>query len=194
MAKCMFDLLWRTFRQRGIGYTPMRRHRLPRPDGTHFLLRIVANGEDKIHLRRFRFGKLFPALAAQIPSRQVRHFDQLERFRPHNSRWVASHAVSGEKWLAFAVKNGLRHDRPGGIPGAQEQHAVVPLHRRRPSDEKARSQSQHVGAQHASAVFAASLAFVARTNALINLPSTCGAIAFTSSPFSDKNSRASSTR
>src|SRR5260370_737812 len=139
MAKCMFDLLWRTFRQRGIGYTPMRRHRLPRPDGTHFLLRIVANGEDKIHLRRFRFGKLFPALAAQVPRRQVRHFDELERFRPHNSRWVASRAVSGEKWLAFAVKNGLRHDRPGGIPGAQEQHAVVPLHRRRPSDEKARS-------------------------------------------------------
>src|SRR6266571_9054277 len=138
MAKCMFDLLWRTFRQRGIGYTPMRRHRLPRPDGTHFLRRIVANGEDKIHLRRFRFGKLCPALAAQVPRRQVRHFDQLERFRTHNSRWVASRAVSCEKWLAFAVENSLRHDRPGGISRTQKQYVVACLHCRHLMAEKAR--------------------------------------------------------
>src|SRR5260370_4203383 len=54
-------------------------------------------------------------------------------------------------------------------------------------------QLQHAGAQQASVVFA-NFDFVARTKALMNLPSTCGGIASTSTPFSERNSRASATR
>src|SRR5260370_18748715 len=52
IAKCVLNLLLSTFGFGGIGYAPMRRHRLPRPDGTRFLGRIIANGEDKTHFRR----------------------------------------------------------------------------------------------------------------------------------------------
>src|SRR5258708_30179337 len=43
---------------------------------------------------------------------------------------------------------------------------------------------QHVVSQHA-------VGFTARTNPLMTFPSTCGAIASTSTPAADKNSRAS---
>src|SRR6266849_2188972 len=46
ITKSMFDLLRRTFNHRGIGNAPVCGHRLPGPDGTHFLGRVVANGED----------------------------------------------------------------------------------------------------------------------------------------------------
>ena len=64
ITKSTFDLLGRTFSQRGIGNAPMRGHGLPGPKGTHFLGGVVTNGEDKIHLRRSRLCKLFPILAA----------------------------------------------------------------------------------------------------------------------------------
>src|SRR6266403_1545543 len=54
-------------------------------------------------------------------------------------------------------------------------------------------QLQHDGAQQASIVLA-DFDFVARTKALMNFPSTCGASASTSRPFSERNSRASATR
>jgi len=50
---------------------------------------------------------------------------------------------------------------------------------------------QHAGAQHASTVLLL-VGFTARTKALMNLPSTCGARASTSTPFPDRNSLASS--
>src|SRR6266436_1163857 len=106
----------------------MCRHRLARPYRTHFLRRVVANSEDKIHLRRFGLCKLFPTLAAQAFRGQVRQFDQLERFRTHSSQWVAARAVPCEDWPALAIENGLRHDRPSRIPRAQEQNIVAPLH------------------------------------------------------------------
>ena len=53
-----------------------------------------------------------------------------------------------------------------------------------------RPQLQHVGPQQAFA----SLGFTARTKALMNFPSTCGASASTSMPCPERNSRASSAR
>jgi hypothetical protein len=50
---------------------------------------------------------------------------------------------------------------------------------------------QQAGAQHASTVLLL-VGFTARTKALMNLPSTCGARASTSTPFPDRNSLASS--
>ncbi|RBP05232.1 hypothetical protein DFR50_13522 [Roseiarcus fermentans] len=53
---------------------------------------------------------------------------------------------------------------------------------------------QQVGAQQAPTVSAVlGPGFFARTNALMNLPSTVGAMASTSTPLPDRNSRASST-
>ena len=121
IAKGMFDLLWRTFQCGGIGNAPMRRHGLPRPDGTRFLRRIVANGEDKIHLWGSRLCELFPALAAQAPSRQVRHFDQFQRFRPHDSRRVTSRTVTCEKGLPLPLR----------IASAIIERAEFPVHRNR---------------------------------------------------------------
>jgi hypothetical protein len=120
IPKSTFDLLRSTLGQRGIGNTPMRGHGLAGPDGTGFLRRVVANGKDKIHFGRCGLGELFPAFAAQAFRRQVRHFNQLQRFGAHHSRRVTSGAKSGENRLAFAVENGFGHDGTRGIACAQE--------------------------------------------------------------------------
>src|SRR5277367_6223763 len=44
---------------------PVRRHRLTRPDRADFLGCVVAHREDEIEMRRCRFGKLIPVLAAK---------------------------------------------------------------------------------------------------------------------------------
>src|SRR6266852_695737 len=98
----------------------MRRHRLPGPDGTHFLSRAVANGENKIHFWSAGLCELLPALAAQVFGGRVRHFNQLERLGSHHSRRVTSRAVSCENGLAFTVENGFSHDGARGISRAQE--------------------------------------------------------------------------
>src|SRR6266849_1316766 len=61
---------------------------------------------------------------------------------------------------------------------------------RRVSGETNR-QLQHVGSQHASC---ACFGFTARTKALMYFSSTCAAIASTSMPEEERNSRASATR
>src|SRR5258708_17066478 len=108
----------------------MCRHWLAWPDGTHLLGRVVANGEDKVHLRRPGLCELFPVLASQTLRRQVCLLNQFERLRAHNSRRVTSRAVSCEEVLALTVENCLGHDGTRRIPRAQEQNVVVRLHAR----------------------------------------------------------------
>jgi hypothetical protein len=55
----------------GIGHAPMRRHRLSRPHGTHFLCGVVANCEDKVQLGSARLGEFAPILASQTTRRKV---------------------------------------------------------------------------------------------------------------------------
>jgi len=52
ITKGALDLIGRAFNYRGIGNAPMCGHGLPGPDGARLLRRVVANGEDEIHLRR----------------------------------------------------------------------------------------------------------------------------------------------
>src|SRR6267143_677084 len=111
VTKSTFDLLGRAFSLRGIGNAPMCRHWLPGPNGTHFLGGVVANGENEIHLRRSVLCKLLPVLAAQAFHGQARQANQLESFSSHNSRRVASRAVSRKNRSPFAVENCLAHDR-----------------------------------------------------------------------------------
>ena len=62
---------------------PMRRHGLPRPDGTDFARRVVANGEHEIHLRRARSGIFVPALGAEILRRVAVGGERLQRVGVH---------------------------------------------------------------------------------------------------------------
>src|SRR5215470_10292375 len=47
----------------GIGNTPMRCHRLARPDGTNFIRSVIANGENEIHFGSVRSSKFGPTFA-----------------------------------------------------------------------------------------------------------------------------------
>src|SRR5882762_3975228 len=119
-TKSTLDLLVRAFSLRGIGNAPMCRHWLSGPNGTHFLGGVVANGENEIHLRRSGLCELFPVLAAQAFHGQACQANQLESFRTHDSRRVASRAESCEKRPALTVENCLGHDGTSRIPRAQE--------------------------------------------------------------------------
>src|SRR5689334_489769 len=97
---------------------------------------------------------------------------------------MAACAVGREAGLALMVHDGFSHNGAGRIACAQEQYVIAPLH------ERPLSQLQQVGAQHDW--FPSG--FTARTKALMNLPSTWGAIASTSMFCPERNSRASSMR
>src|SRR3989441_1213287 len=94
------------------------------------------------------------------------------RHRGHRERVDAARLGAGARHLESiagqAAKQPLRHLAAGGIVGAEKEHARD-THPRR-------------------------LGFVARTNALMNLPSTWGATASASTPLSARNWRASSAR
>src|SRR6266704_2927292 len=116
----------------------------------------------------------------------------------------ASERTTPEGWLPALcpVKKGLPF--PLRIASAMIERAEFPVHRKRTlyrpcivvicqqKTTERHPQLQHAGAQQGSIVFA-DFAFVASTNALMNLPSTCDASASISRPFSERNSRASST-
>src|SRR5271167_3465817 len=96
----------------------------------------------------------------------------LERFRTHGSGRMTAGAIRGESGLAFAVQDGLGHDRARGISGAEKENVVVG------------SQVRHASS--------AAAGFRARMKALANLPWTVGAMASTSIPWAARNWRASS--
>src|ERR1035437_1167928 len=54
------DLLRSSSHRSGIRNTPVRCHRLARPEGTHFVRGVVADREYKAEVRRVRFGELVP--------------------------------------------------------------------------------------------------------------------------------------
>src|SRR6266850_2383782 len=81
---------------------------------------VVADGENEIHLRRSGLCELLPVLAAQAFHGQACQANQLESFRTHDSRRVASRAESCEKRPALTVENCLGHDGTSRIPRAQE--------------------------------------------------------------------------
>jgi len=66
-----FLILFGALGSRRIFDSPMRRHRLPRPDGAHLLCSSVTHGEDEVEPGRIRCRKLVPALAAKTLRREV---------------------------------------------------------------------------------------------------------------------------
>src|SRR5579884_2425879 len=95
---------------------------------------------------------------------------------------MATCAIGCEPALAFVVEDRFRHDGAGGVAGTEEKNVVCFIRHCAPNS----TVSQHPGAQQGT------LGFVARMNALRNLPSTCGAISSTATPASVRNTRASS--
>src|SRR5690349_11405069 len=55
-----------------IRNTPMRRHRLARPQGTHFFGGVVANRKNKVHLWGIGPRELIPTFAAETTGWDVR--------------------------------------------------------------------------------------------------------------------------
>ena len=65
IPKCAVNFLRSSLHRSRIAHTPVRRHRLPRPNRTDLVCRVVTDRKDEIHLRRLWLRKLIPALAAQ---------------------------------------------------------------------------------------------------------------------------------
>src|SRR5579862_3697337 len=178
IAKRPIDLLRRSLNGRWVGNSPVRSHRLTWPDGTNLVGGVVTYGKNKIELGSPGLGKFAPVLASQVGGGKMRCLKLRQGFRSHRSRWMTARTVSSEVSLALVVHYRFSHDRAGRVPCAQEQNVVAPFHLKVP-------QLQQVGLQQDSAFGG----FTARTNALMNFPSTCGAIASTSMFWPERNSR-----
>src|ERR1035437_4442355 len=127
---------------------------------------------------------------------------------------MAARAIRRENSAAFVVENRLRHDGAGGVAGAEKKDVVVrcqlgsafqvglrfrdgfkhsQVSKSRPGAPTLyylvvmATGVQQPGSQHAA------FGLVPRMKALRNLPSTCSAMASTSTPASVRNWRASAT-
>src|ERR1700674_635238 len=107
----------------------MRGHGLAGPYGADFAGGVIANGENKIHLRSARLCEFIPTLAAKIFHRNARQLNLPQRLRTDYSRWMAARAIGDEVGPAFPIENRFGHDRTRGISRAQEKDVVVFLHR-----------------------------------------------------------------
>src|SRR5262245_43772338 len=156
-------------------------NRLPWPHRTYFFRRVVANGEDKVEFRSTGFSKFVPFFAPQPIYRQSRGFNLANRSAMDFAFRMTSRAVRRERRESLLVHDGFGHDGASGVSGTQEQNVITPIHRGYP---------QHPDLQHPSEYFG----FSPRTKALMNFPSTCGAIASASIPSVARNSLASAAR
>src|SRR5260370_16809418 len=103
----------------------MRGHRLPWPDRADFFRRVVAEGNDKVELRRTRLGEVIPTLAPQTLRRNPPSFESFQRLRPDRARRMTSRAVRREPRLAFKVQNRFGHDGPRRVSRTKKQNVVV---------------------------------------------------------------------
>ena len=158
----------------------MGRHRLARPVRAHLSSRVVADGENEIQECCAGRGELVPALAAQAFSREIHALEQFESDRMHRSLGMTASTEAAESPAPQVVNQGLGDDAARGITGAEKQHVV------------GRPATSVPYADPVSSTHGLVADFVARTNALMNLPSTSGAIASTSRPSPERNCRASS--
>jgi len=107
---------------RGVGHSPMRRDRLPRPHRTNLRRRRIANRKHKIHPRRPTLRKLIPTLAPQPLRGKPRQFQLLQCKRIHPPRRMTPRTETMKVRRASSVQNCLPKNRPRRIPRAQKQH------------------------------------------------------------------------
>src|ERR1043166_1214208 len=132
---------------------------------------MIADRDDEIKRLGCELIHRFRAVARNIDPDLGHRGD---RFGPDTAR----PGSGGQNFVAaapFAAPEPSGHLAARGIAGAKNQDALF-----------VRDHLQHAGPQQAACA-----GFTARTNALMNLPSTDGAIASTSIPLPARNSRAS---
>ena len=103
---------------------PMSDGGMTRPDRTGFTLGPVADGDDKIEMRRFRPDELIPTLAPQCSSPIALARQKLERQRVRGTRWVASRAVGLKPTRTVSVQQRFGQQTAGRVPCAQEKYAI----------------------------------------------------------------------
>ena len=75
ITKRVGDFIWSALDCCRVGHTPVRRHRLPRPQRTDLIRCVIADGEDEIQRGGTRLRELIPGLAAEVLSAQTRVLD-----------------------------------------------------------------------------------------------------------------------
>ena len=114
-------LRFRSACSRRIWQSPVRRHRLPRPKGAGFVRRIVANGENEIHLGGIGTRELVPRFrpeAADVVVELLEHFDSIRIDPPAR---LTTGRISLEAILAEFVHHALCNDRSRRVMRAEEQ-------------------------------------------------------------------------
>src|SRR5579862_1155146 len=137
-------------------------------DGTA-LLRAIADRDHVVEALPTKFVHVLGPLRRDVDADFAHHGNRLgaddARLRPG--------ALDGEGGSGVVTEQPLGHLAAGRVSRAEDQ------------DARRGDHAQHPGAQHDAG-------FDARMNALMNLPSTCGAIASTSMPCPERKARASS--
>src|SRR5688572_25880358 len=114
-AKCRPPLIVRPPHGRGVGYSPVRRHRLTRPHRADFFCGGITNRENKVHLRSARPGECVPALAAQTGGAHLHVAEQLEGERMNFAFREAACAVADKLTAPPVIEQALRDDAAGGV-------------------------------------------------------------------------------
>jgi hypothetical protein len=166
----------------GVGNSPVSRLRLTRPERADFLCGVVTDREDEIEFGCVGLCELVPTLASERVRPQMRILQLRDSLRSNYSRWAPPSTVGGD------VRAALRFI----IAWAMMERAEFPVRRNKTlwCSCMLFRHWQQVGLQQGCF----GCGFTARTNALMNFPSTCGAIASTSMFWPQRNSRASATR
>ena len=125
----------------------MRGHGLAGPVGAGFLGRVVADGEDEVHLGRGGCGELVPGFAAQAGGGYVRKVKLVQRLGPDRAGGMAAGTVGSKNAPALAIQDGLSQNGPRGVPGAEKEDVVVVGHDGAPTSAPA---PQQPGAQQES--------------------------------------------
>jgi hypothetical protein len=107
----------------------MRRHRLSRPDRAGFIGRVVADGENEIHLGGAGNREFLPVLRTSEGRVVVEGFQKLERERMDLSFRVRSGRISLEPAGSDTIENRLGKDRPCRIAGAEKKNFIWLTHR-----------------------------------------------------------------
>jgi hypothetical protein len=100
----------------------MGSQRLARPDGANLSRGVVTDRKYEVEVWRIGSGKLIPRLRVRIRHIEVRIAKHLYGKGMHISGRLTSSAKPLELPTTKPVQDGLCHDRPRRISGAEEKH------------------------------------------------------------------------
>src|ERR1039458_2755507 len=118
LAEGLLDLLGCAGYCGRVRYTPVRGHRLPRPDRADFFGSVVTDGKHEVQVRGVGLREFVPILATCVTGWQFRDFELAKRSGVNNPLRVAACAVSRKVRKAFTVEYRFGHDGPSGVSRA----------------------------------------------------------------------------